>query len=81
MTRAVPVALLLLAVLAGCGNQKDLQPLAGAELPPAPYGRPDRPTATELLVLDPQAAPERNIELRRESEEREDDPFDLPPEG
>ena len=37
--------------------------------------------STELLVLDPQAAPERNVELRRESEEREDDPFDLPPEG
>ena len=37
--------------------------------------------ATELLELDPQAAPERNVELRRESEARDDDPFDLPPEG
>ena len=50
-------------------------------LSPAPYGRTDRPTAEELLELSPQAAPERNVELRRESEEREDDPFDLPPEG
>jgi hypothetical protein len=80
MSRAV-TALLLLAALSACGNQKDLQPIAGAELPPAPYGRTDPPNAEELLVLDPQAAPERNIELRRESEEREDDPFDLPPVG
>ena len=80
MTRAVPAALLALA-LAACGSQQDLEPVASASLPPAPYGRTDPPTADELLVLDPQAAPERNVELRRESEEREDDPFDLPPEG
>ena len=33
-----------------------------------------------LLELDALAAPERSVELRRRSEEREDDPFDLPPE-
>ena len=80
MTRSVPLALLALA-LAACGSQKDLEPFAGAALPAAPYGRADPRTPVELLVLDPQAAPERNVELRRESEEREDDPFDLPPEG
>ena len=80
MTRAASLVLLALA-LAACGSQKDLEPVAGASLPPAPYGRTDPPTAAELLVQDPQAAPERNVELRRESEEREDDPFDLPPEG
>ena len=50
-------------------------------LPVAPYGREDKPTAEELLATDPQSAPERSVELRRRSEEREDDPFDLPPEG
>ena len=80
MTRAVPLALLALALTA-CGSQSDLAPVAGASLPPPPFGRSVPPTAAELLVLDPQAAPERNVELRRESEEREDDPFDLPPEG
>ena len=80
MTRAVPLALLALA-LAACGSQKDLAPAAGDSLPPPPFARADSPTANELLALDPQAAPERNVELRRESEEREDDPFDLPPEG
>ena len=81
MNRAAPLVLLALAALAACGSQGDLEPVAGASLPPAPYGRSDPPTAEELLELDPQAAPERNVELRRESEEREDDPFDLPPEG
>jgi hypothetical protein len=80
MTRAVPLVAMFLT-LAACGAQRDLRPAAGETLPPAPYGRVDRPTAAELLRLDPQAAPERTVELRRESEEREDDPFDLPPEG
>jgi hypothetical protein len=59
----------------------DLEPQEGASLPVAPYGASEPLSAEELLELDPQAAPERSVELRRESEEREDDPFDLPPEG
>jgi len=79
MRRAASVAVLML--LAACGRPSDLMPVAGQQLPPAPYGRSDRPTAAELLELDPQAAPERSVELRRQSEERADDPFDLPPDG
>ena len=66
--------------LCACAQTADLRPSEGKELPVAPYGRADQPTAEELLEVDPQAAPERSIELRRRSEEREDDPFDLPPE-
>jgi hypothetical protein len=66
-------------LLAGCGVTADLEPAAGESLPIAPYGREDQPSAEELLELDPQAKPERSVELRRRSEEREDDPFDLPP--
>lgn len=73
------ISLAALAV-AGCGNRRELRPVAGRELPPAPFGREDRPTADELLKPPPQAAPERNVELRRRSQDREDDPFDLPPE-
>lgn len=80
MIRAASPVLLLLA-LAACGRQTDLEPAPGQPLPPAPYGRADPQTSAELLELDPQAAPERSVELRRQSEEREDDPFDLPPEG
>ena len=74
------LALLALA-LGACGNRVDLRPAAGESLPVAPTGRDDRPTAEELLERTPQAAPERSVELRKRSEEREDDPFDLPPEG
>jgi hypothetical protein len=76
------LALLLpLVLLAACGQTRELAPPPSEELPPAPYGADHQLSAEELLEPDPQAAPERSVELRRRSEEREDDPFDLPPEG
>jgi hypothetical protein len=68
------------AALAACGQTADLKPAPDAALPPAPYGSEAQPSADELLKTPPQAAPDRSVELRRRSEEREDDPFDLPPE-
>ena len=76
--------LLLLAVLgtaiSACGARRGLEPLAGRSLPAAPYGREDKPTADNLLTPPVQAKPQRNVELRSRSQDREDDPFDLPPE-
>ena len=66
--------------LAACGQRAPLEPRAGGSLPVAPYGAVTPPEAEQLLELKTQAAPERSVELRRRSEEREDDPFDLPPE-
>lgn len=66
-------------LLAGCAQQADLTLAPGQSLPPAPHGRVDPPSPRELLQLDPQAAPPRSDELRSRSEERADDPFDLPP--
>jgi hypothetical protein len=77
MRYLVPFVALL--ALSACGARTDLKPQAGKSLPPAPYGRAATPTANELLAPRPQAAPERSIELRQRSEERADDPFDLPP--
>lgn len=74
------IALAALAMLAACGQKSALEPVADNSLPPAPYGAEVQPTADELLALDPEAAPDRSVELRTRSEEREDDPFDLPPE-
>ncbi len=79
MRRAILLAAAM--TLAACGQRADLVPPQGVSLPPAPYGAIAQPDAAKLLELDPQAAPERSVELRRVSEEREDDPFDLPPEG
>lgn len=71
----------LAGIIAGCAQQGALEPLEGESLPVAPVGSESQPTADDLLEIDPQAAPERSVELRRRSEEREDDPFDLPPQG
>lgn len=75
----VLVGLLVVATLAGCGVRADLKPQAGKSLPVAPYGRDDQPSPEALLTTTPQAAPERSVELRKRSEKRADDPFDLPP--
>ncbi|MDR7102423.1 hypothetical protein [Croceicoccus sp. BE223] len=67
--------------LAACAQRTDLEPTPGASLPPTPYGENEQPEAEDLLERSTQAAPQRNVELRTRSEEREADPFDLPPEG
>ncbi|WP_114521889.1 lipoprotein [Altererythrobacter sp. ZODW24] len=74
------VILAAVITLAACGQKAELQPAEGKSLPPPAYGESERSDARELLELDPLAAPERSVELRKRSEEREDDPFDLPPE-
>lgn len=79
--RLILFALALPVMLSACGSRTALQPAAGESLPVAPYGRAEPRTPDELLQSEVQAAPERNVELRRQSEERADDPFDLPPEG
>ena len=79
MRRLIAVSLLL--ALAACGSQGALQPPKGESLPPAPYGAKEPKDADELLDVRVQADPGRSVELRKRSEEREEDPFDLPPEG
>lgn len=76
----IAICVVAAGLLAGCGVKAPLTPPKGASLPPAPYGAPSEPTAEELLRREALAAPERSVELRRRSEERQDDPFDLPPE-
>ncbi|HEU4968129.1 hypothetical protein [Sphingomonas sp.] len=75
--RAV-VALAILA-LAACGGKNELTPAAGASLPPKPAAAATPPTPTELMTPSVQARPRRSDELLKQSEERRDDRFDLPP--
>lgn len=79
LRKVLPLA--LLALLGACGQSAELKPRAGHGLPVAPYGREDRPGANDLLAPRPQDAPQRSDELRSRSEDRQDDPFDLPPQG
>lgn len=76
--RRLAVSAVALA-LAACGQSAPLKPAPGQQLPVAPYGREGTETAESLLKVPPQAAPERSVELRKRSEKRLQDPFDLPP--
>jgi hypothetical protein len=77
--RAAIILLAASAMLTACGNRASLEPQQGKGLPAAPYGREAPLSADALLGPPPQAVPERSVELRRRSEERENDAFDLPP--
>lgn len=79
MRAALTLSLTLLA-LTGCAQRAPLEPAAGRTLPVAPYGARSTPDAEALLTPPPHAVPARTVELRSRSEERADDPFDLPPE-
>ncbi|MFL6846417.1 MAG: hypothetical protein ACJ8ER_16240 [Allosphingosinicella sp.] len=75
-------ALLLLAIpllLAACGNMEPLRPKSADSMPPKPAMAARAPTTQELLTPPPIARPARQDDGLRRSEEREDDPFDLPP--
>ncbi len=72
-------ALVLALALASCGGKKELQPEAGKSLPPAPVAVATPPTPTQLMTPEVQARPQRSDELLKQSQERRDDRFDLPP--
>lgn len=78
MIRALTLAGVLLAV-AACGKQETLAPPPGRALPVQPALAPTRPTVDDLLTPEIQARPVRSDELLKQSEERRDDRFDLPP--
>lgn len=79
MRLSLPLAIGMLAI-SGCAQKTPLEPRAGQSLPVAPFGAKSKADSESLLTPPPQAVPARSVELRSRSEERADDPFDLPPE-
>lgn len=76
--------LLLIGValaLTACGSRGELRLEEGKTLPPAPYGARETPTPAQLLKPAPETRPNRDDNVLDGSEERQDDPFDLPPPG
>lgn len=71
----------LALALSACGSRGDLKLEEGKTLPPAPYGARETPAPDKLLEPAPETRPGRSDEILTESQEREDDPFDLPPPG
>ena len=73
-------AIAALVALPGCGSRQKLTTVEGTNPVPPAYGAVGAAGPNELLEPSTQARPERNVELRRKSEARVDDPFYLPPE-
>jgi len=69
----------VILALSACGAARELKPVAGGTLPPAPYGATATPTPKQLLTASSQARPESSSELLTSSEERQGNEFDLPP--
>ena len=69
-----------LVALPACGSRQKLTAVEGMQPVPPAYGAQTAAAPDQLLESSTQARPERNVELRRKSEARVDDPFDLPPE-
>ena len=74
-----PALVVATLLLAACGKQQTLRPLAGQPLPPKPATSPTRPDADALLTRPAPYRPSRSDELLTRSETRPDDRFDLPP--
>ena len=80
--RRVASALLvaaLCAAVAACGSRKALKPAEGAPPVPVAVGAEAPATSDELMEPSTQARPDRSAEPLKRSQEREEDPFDLPP--
>jgi hypothetical protein len=77
MRRLILAASLL--TLAACGGREEWRPAAGEGLPPKPYAAETTPTPSALMKPEEQARPRRSDELLRDSQQRRDDRFDLPP--
>ena len=81
---STPVRIALMSALAfaaaACGSRVPLEPPKDTVVP-KPAQAPAPPTTEEMLTKPDIAQPDRQDDSLRRSEEREDDPFDLPPAG
>ena len=68
-----------IAALGACGSRKALVAKPGMEPVPVARGADKPETPDQLVTPSTQARPDRSAEQLRRSQEREPDPFDLPP--
>ncbi len=78
--RALILPVLILS-LAGCGARGKLKLPEGEPPPPPAYGSTATPTPEALTTPTTQQRPQRSDEILRNSEERPNDPFQLPPQS
>lgn len=75
------VLLLLLLAVTACAKVGKLEAVAPTPMPVKAMDAARAPTPEEMLVLPPQAAPFRVNDPIENSQERQDDRFNLPPPG
>jgi hypothetical protein len=75
------ILLLSLLAVAACAKVGNLEPVAPATMPVKAMDAPRAPTPEQMLVLPPQSAPYRVDDPIENSQERQDDRFNLPPPG
>ena len=68
-----------LALLAACGSRTALKPLPGMTPIPKAADAREPQTPGQLMTPSTQARPDRTVDLRTRSVERQPDPFDAPP--
>jgi len=78
-TVTVLLAASALAALSGCGARKELRRPAGMSAVPTARGAEEPATPDQLMRPSEQARPDRSAEQLKQSQERQADPFDLPP--
>ena len=79
MTARRILILAVIALLAGCGREADLEPAPGHKMPVKPLMAKVAPTVDELLTPPVYTRPNRVDELVKKSQPRPADSFDLPP--
>jgi hypothetical protein len=75
------ILLLSLLALAACAKVGKLEPVAPTPMPVKAEAAPRAPTPEQMLVLPPQSAPNRVDDPIENSQEQQDDRFNLPPPG
>jgi predicted small lipoprotein YifL len=81
MRRTAILAMMALALVAGCGKRPVLRPADGKVLPPKAQSASAQPGVGDLLSVPTQAKPSRDDELVTKSTPLQPDRFDLPPPG
>lgn len=78
-TMTALLALSALAALSACGARKELQRPEGMSAVPTARGAEEPAAPEQLMRSGEQARPDRSAEPLKQSQERQVDPFDLPP--
>jgi hypothetical protein len=81
MKRTSVLLVVVALALTACGRRAELAYPSGSTGPATPAGSTAPPTPRQLTEPTEQARPERDDEVLRQSEPREPDPYDLPPEA